>query len=363
LAAQVIMAGVDACGPLAAGERDRLRRIPAGAVMLFRKNLDTDAASVTRMTRELCEVIAGAIGGGAEDAAWAEPFIAVDHEGGDVHRFTDGVDTLPAPLSYWERAELTGDSRQVLLDIEADAERSAAQIAALGVTMNLAPLAETLTDENRGFLGSRSYGPDPVFTARAAAAFMRGMKAAGVACVVKHFPGNASADPHVATPVFNGGPDALQTAIAPFAALFAADAPAAVMVSHIIVPEWDASLNASLSETAMRGKLRGELGFNGIILADDFSMGAVSGGASPEETAVAALCAGADMVMAWPRNLTSLHNAILAALADGNLPRARLQEAATRIIGEKLRLRRAAPKLGSVNLTGKRFTTDLVKNV
>ncbi|MDR1256763.1 MAG: glycoside hydrolase family 3 protein [Spirochaetaceae bacterium] len=338
LAAQVIMAGIDACGPLSPGERERLRLIPAGAVMLFRKNLNTDAGSVTRMTRELCEVIAGAISGSEAKsaAAWMEPFIAVDHEGGDVRRFTDDIEALPAPLSYWELALKEGRLR-ALLAVQADAERSAAQIAALGITMNLAPLAETLTDENRDFLGSRSYGPDPVFMAEAAAAFMRGMKAAGVACVVKHFPGNANADPHVTTPVFKGGPDALQTAVAPFAVLFASAPPAAVMVSHIIVPEWDTSLNASLSETAMRSKLRGELGFNGIILADDFSMGAVSGGASPEETAVAALRAGAGMVMAWPRNLYSVHNAILAALADGSLPRARLQDAAARIIGEKLR--------------------------
>jgi beta-N-acetylhexosaminidase len=82
--------------------------------------------------------------------------------------------------------------------------------------------------------------------------------------------------------------------------------------------------------------LRGELGFDGIVLADDFSMGAAAG-LSPEEAVSAALNAGVDMVMTWPRNLTSVHNAILAALREGRLGRERLVEAAGRILYEKLR--------------------------
>jgi beta-N-acetylhexosaminidase len=336
LAAQVIMAGVDARGPLDEGEAERLRRVPAGAVMLFRKNLDTDAASIARMTGEL-RAAAGYRPPGSETKI--EPFMAVDHEGGDVHRFTSGVERLPAPLSYFELVERAG-REAALLAVEADAARSAAELAALGITMNLAPLAETLTDENSAFLGTRSYGPDPDFTAAAAAAFMRGMRAAGIASVIKHFPGNSGSDPHLERPLMAGDAEVLQEAVAPFAALIVADGglpPAAVMVSHVVVPAWDAARNASLSETVMTEKLRGELEFSGIILADDFSMGAVSGGYGTAEKSLAALIAGADMVMAWPRNLVSVHDAILAALADGSLPRARLEDAAARIIREKLR--------------------------
>jgi beta-N-acetylhexosaminidase len=337
LAAQVIMAGVDAHGPLDKGEAERLRRAPAGAVMLFRKNLDADAASIARMAAEICAA-AGYRPGGAE--VRIEPFIAVDHEGGDVHRFTSGVKRLPAPLSYFELAERDG-REAALLAVEADAARSANELSALGITMNLAPLAEILTNENSAFLGTRSYGPDPDFTAAAAAAFMRGMRAAGIASVIKHFPGNSGSDPHLERPLMTGDAEALQEAVAPFAVLIAAadggQPPAAVMVSHVVVPAWDAARNASLSETVMTGKLRGELEFSGIILADDFSMGAVSGGYGTAEKSVAALAAGADMVMAWPRNLVSVHDAILAALADGSLPRARLEDAAARIVREKLR--------------------------
>jgi beta-N-acetylhexosaminidase len=333
LAAQVIMTGVDARGALSGGEKERLRRVPAGAVMLFRKNLDTDREAVRLMIAEINREAVCPLPGGVR----LPPFIAVDHEGGDVHRFTSGVERLPAPLSYFELA--TRDGREAaLLAVEADATRSANEIAALGITMNLAPLAEVLTGENSAFLGTRSYGSDAEFTADAAAAFMRSMKAAGIACVIKHFPGNAG-DPHVETSLMRGGAESLREAVAPFAALISGGGPAAVMVSHIVVPAWDAERNASLSEVVMKEKLRGEAGFGGIILSDDFSMGAVSGGYDTEKKSVAALAAGADMVMAWPRNLVSVHSAILAALENGSLPHARLVDAASRIVREKLRRR------------------------
>ncbi|MDR1362479.1 MAG: glycoside hydrolase family 3 protein [Spirochaetaceae bacterium] len=334
LAAQVIMTGIDACGPLSAGERERLRRVPVGAVMLFRKNLNADNQTISGMIDELN--VLGPEPRGADDKAPAriKPFIAVDHEGGDVHRFTGAVERLPPPLSYWE----LDDKDEALLAIERDAEKSGKELAALGITMNLAPLAETLTSENSAFLGSRSYGPDIEFTAKAAAAFIRGMKAANIACVLKHFPGNAGADPHIETPVLQGGGLELRAAVSPFASVIDALAPSAVMVSHVVVPAWDASRNASLSEIVMREKLRGELDFQGLILADDFSMGAVSGGYGTEEKTIMALRAGADMVMAWPRNLVSIHQAILAALDKGGVSRERLEDAAARVVSEKLRM-------------------------
>jgi beta-N-acetylhexosaminidase len=84
--------------------------------------------------------------------------------------------------------------------------------------------------------------------------------------------------------------------------------------------------------------LRQNLGFSGIVLGDDFSMGAVSAaGLREEDAAIEALNAGVDMVMAWPRSLGRLHRAILGALENGSLNRDRLREAAARILYEKLR--------------------------
>jgi beta-N-acetylhexosaminidase len=130
----------------------------------------------------------------------------------------------------------------------------------------------------------------------------------------------------------------LDEMVKPFAELIRALQPSAVMVSHIVVPARGGERNASLSRPVIQGWLREELGFRGFVLGDDFSMKAVSSrGLSPEAAAVEALKAGVDMIMAWPSGLSRLHRAILDALAEGQLSRERLREAAGRIIAEKIR--------------------------
>jgi beta-N-acetylhexosaminidase len=286
------------------------------------------------------------------------PFFASDQEGGSVQRFR-GRAALPPPLSYWEdfqqeAARLnmdqgTGAGRtrtrpreekealdlvreRALLLVETGAETAGRELRRLGVTLNLAPVAEVLTGKNGPFLKDRSYGPDSSFTAGAAAAFVRGMERAGVAAAVKHFPGNSSADPHRHRAVLDLSPEELDRLIEPFRYIIARENPAAVMVSHVIIPAWD-SKPSSLSEEAIR-RLRA-LGFQGIVLADDFAMAAA--GAPVEKCAVDALNAGVDMIMAWPADLRKLHRTILTALDRGELSEGRLREAAGRILYQKLR--------------------------
>jgi beta-N-acetylhexosaminidase len=195
-----------------------------------------------------------------------------------------------------------------------------------------------LNSENAAFLEDRSYGPDAAFVEAAAAAFVRGMSAAAVACVVKHFPGNSGADPHRAASVLSDDREALDKMVLPFAGLITKERPAGVMVSHVLVNAWDPGVNASRSRPVVSVWLRENLGFRGIVLGDDFSMGAISAaGLREEEAVIEALNAGVDMVMTWPRSLGRVHRAILRALRDGRLTRKRLEEAAARIIYEKIR--------------------------
>jgi beta-N-acetylhexosaminidase len=233
----------------------------------------------------------------------------------------------------------SGGRDSVFARITGDSLTAGREINSLGVTMNLAPVAEYLNAENRDFLDDRSYGPDPAFVAAAAAAFIAGMEQAGVLCVVKHFPGSAGADPHLYPSVLKGDKAALAELSAPVAALIRGKQARALMVSHSVVPAVDSENIASLSPAVMGDWLRGELGFDGLIICDDFSMSAAGGrGLKPEMAAVRSLAAGADMVLVWPPDLRRTHRAILAALNDGRLPRERLREAAGRIIFEKIRM-------------------------
>jgi beta-N-acetylhexosaminidase len=333
LAGQVLLTGLDGNGTLPAAMAALLRDISPGGVMLFRMNLAMNKEKAGAFLDTLSDLAAASVA----DTGIIPPFLAVDHEGGVVHRFAEDVERLPPPLSYWELAQKNGPDF-ALQKIEEDAARSGAEIRGLGISLNLAPVAETLNDENRAFLGDRSYGPDPAFVAEASAAFIRGMAAAGLPCVAKHFPGNSAADPHSGASALSGDREALDRSVLPMARLIEQDRAAGIMVSHAVINAWDPGVNASRSRPVVSVWLRQNLGFSGIVLADDFSMGAISAaGLGEEDAAIQALNAGVDMVMAWPRSLGRLHRAILGALEDGRLTRERLEEAAARILCEKLR--------------------------
>ena len=337
LAAQVLVCGTDGRGRLPSSMKTLFAECPAGAVILFRYNLDTENDSIRAFVAETVSLI--------RDESGLPPFIAVDQEGGVVDRFRRGDATLPAAYSYWELFMAKGKDA-ALEKIEADSLRAGREINGLGINLNFAPVAEYLTTDNSAFLESRSYGPDPLFTAEAASVFVRGMEQAGVLCVIKHFPASAGPDPHFSSSSLNLDKPALDSLVYPFAALFKNGA-RAVMAAHTAVPAIDSEIS-SLSAAVMGNWLRGELGFDGIIISDDFSMaaarsasssaGRTAGRQTPEEAAIRSIAAGADMVLVWPSDIRRAHRAFVSALEDGRLSRERLEEAASRVIYEKLKM-------------------------
>ena len=334
LAAQVIISGTDGKGELTRDMKNIFTQCPVGAVMFFRYNLAVYTEAIQKHICETVEFIAN------EYAASIMPFIAIDHEGGAVNRFMPGVAPLPAAGSYIKMMEDEKNSKEKIIQkIFSDSSNSGKIIKNMGFNMNFAPVAEYLNDDNKKFLESRSYSHDPEFTFNAAAAFIEGMRHNGILCVVKHFPGIASPDPHFFPSKLEGGKEKLMELAAPFAALIKEGYAKAIMVSHTLVPALDSGNIASLSSNVMEIWLRQELGFKGIIICDDFSMAAANNIIGSQETAaVKSLAAGADMVMAWPPDIKKTHRAILSALEDGRLSRERLLEAAQRIIFEKLRM-------------------------
>jgi beta-N-acetylhexosaminidase len=323
LAAQLILSAVDGRETLPRKTRALLAEIPPGGIMLFHYNVNAGSGAAAALAGNTRDVV--------QEASGIPPFVAVDQEGGAVQRF-GGAASLPPPLSYWERYSKGEDRAGLLEEIAGAAERAGRELRRLGISLNLAPVAEPLYGGNGAFLKNRSYGPDPFFSGEAAAAFVLGMKKAGVASTLKHFPGNTALDPHrVRVTITASGPE-LENMIFPFRKA-AESGPAAVMLSHAVPAAWD-SRPASLSSRAVR-YLREDIGFGGIIIADDFSMAAAAGPA--EQRSLEAVAAGVDMVMAWPENVRAIHGALTSALKAGTLDRKRLEEAAARIIAEKFR--------------------------
>ena len=263
-------------------------------------------------------------------SATEEPLIAIDEEGGDVTRVTYWTGSLypgNAALGAIDDPELTG---QVHAAIGAD-------LAALGINVDLAPCVDVLDEAENPAIGTRSFGADPALVSRHAAAAVTGLQSAGVAACAKHFPGHGSTrtDTHDVLASITGDMAELRRRdLPPFQAAIAAGT-AAVMPGHLRLPELTGDLPASLSAAAMTGLLRGELGFDGVIISDALEMRAVSDPFGIPEAAVMAITAGVDLLCLGRDTSEEVYQAVLAALGDavrsGRLPGQRLEDAADRV--------------------------------
>jgi beta-N-acetylhexosaminidase len=254
--------------------------------------------------------------------------VAVDEEGGDVTRVEAASgSSFPGNLALGA-VDDTVLTRRVAAAI-------GGELAAVGVNLDLAPVADVAFDPASGIVGVRSFGSDPQLVARHVAAFVDGLQSAGVAACAKHFPGHGevAADSHVELPTAPTDRETLfARALPPFAAAVEAGV-RAVMTAHIRFPALDdepATLSAPLL-----GLLRSELGFDGLVITDALEMRAISGTVGLEEGAVRALGAGADALCLGaertPEEVERIHAAIVAAVRAGRLPEARLREAAGRV--------------------------------
>ncbi|MFD2763449.1 glycoside hydrolase family 3 protein [Micromonospora eburnea] len=274
-------------------------------------------------------------------AAGPAPFlIGTDQEYGVVTRITDGVTLLPSSLA----AGAAGDAALT----EAAWRAAGAELAAMGINMDFAPVADVLTTRST-VIGSRSFGADPERASAQVAGAVRGLQAEGVAASVKHFPGHglSAADSHQDLPVVSQSRAVLDsTAFPPFRAGIDAGA-MAVMSAHLDVEAIDPGTPATFSRKLLTDVLRGQFGFEGVVITDGMNM-APAKRWSPGEAAVRALNAGNDLILMTP-NVTQAYDGLLAALRDGSLPRARLVEAVTRVLTMKFKLAdRPTPDLSTL---------------
>ena len=254
-----------------------------------------------------------------------ELLISIDEEGGDVTRLE-----AEHGSSYPGNLALGAVDDPALTEQVASA--IAGELARAGVNVNLAPVADTNTDPRNPVIGVRSFGSDPELVARHVAAFVAGTQRQGVAACAKHFPGHGdtAADSHRELPVVHGD---LDEALLPFRAAVSAGV-RAVMTGHLLVPELD-DAPATISAPILTGLLRGELGFDGLVVTDALEMQGISGHVGVEEAAVLALAAGADALCLGhdlhEEAVERVHAAIVGAVRSGRLGEERVADAAARV--------------------------------
>jgi beta-N-acetylhexosaminidase len=263
-------------------------------------------------------------------AAEDDPVIAIDEEGGDVTRvaYADGS-PYPgnAALGAVDDTALT---RAVYRAIGAD-------LAVLGINFDLAPCADVLGTADSPAVGTRSFGADTALVSRHTAAAVAGLQSAGVAACTKHFPGHGrtGTDTHEAIATIEGSLAELRLVdLPPFEAAIRAGT-LAIMPSHLRVPELTGDLPATVSAAAITGLLRGELGFTGVIVSDALEMRATRDMFGIPGAAVRAVAAGTDLLClgrgGGEGEYLAVREALVAAVRDGELAGARLEEAADRV--------------------------------
>jgi beta-N-acetylhexosaminidase len=269
---------IDIVGTSLSGlDRERLCHPLVGGVILFSRNYE----SPTQLS-DLC----------AEIHSLREPplLIAADHEGGRVQRFRDGFTRLPAMHElgdWWDKTP-----RSAIEAARALGYLMAAELRSVGIDLSFAPVLD-LDWGRSAVIGNRAFHRRPEAVTALGEALIAGMHEAGMACCGKHFPGHgwAEADSHVAMPVDERSLAEMAADLAPYRVL-PLDA---VMPAHVVYAEVD-SRPAGFSPVWL-GKLRGELGFDGVVFSDDLSMAGAAVAGDIVARARAAKDAGCDMLL------------------------------------------------------------------
>ena len=291
------------------------REFGLGGVILFARNVGEP-----EQVAELCY-----------ESARLEPdlplWVSVDQEGGRVAR-------LKAPFTEWPPMATLGRSGDERL-AERFARALAAELKAIGITLDYAPVLDILTNSKNPVIGDRALSTEAEEVGRLGAVLIRTLQAEGVAACGKHFPGHGdtSVDSHLELPLVEHPPDRLRRVeFVPFRAAVQADV-ATIMTAHVFAPALDEKSPATLSHRVVTGLLRNELGFQGAILSDDLEMKAIANNYEVPEAAILAIAAGCDGVLICSADYdtqAATLEALVHAVETNRLPYARVEDALKR---------------------------------
>lgn len=310
----------------AAGDhtRESILQYPVGGIIYFTKNL-REPGQVREMLENTRRYY--------EEAGYPAPFLGIDEEGGKVAR-------IGKQAAFG--VEQIGDMRAV--GEQGDPEEAArvgtvigSYLSELGFTLDFAPVADVLTDPDNQVIGARSFGTDPALVSDLALAEAQALEEAGIWAVLKHYPGHGAtkSDSHDGYAYTDKTLEQLMEAeLVPFRAGIQ-EGISFIMAAHISVPEITGDeVPCSLSPYMITDVLRGEMGFDGIVVTDALNMGAVSRQYSSGDAAVAALNAGVDLLL-MPVDFQGAYEGVLAAVEEGVLSQEQIEESVRRILRVK----------------------------
>lgn len=295
---------------------------PVGGVIIFTKNLETpEQLKAYLQDLQSCSAV--------------PLFTAVDEEGGRIARIAnnDAFDTVK--YDSMEAVGATGDPENA----RAAAASIADYLLPLGFNVDFAPDADVNSNPDNIVIGDRSFGSDPAMVAQMVTAAVEGFQDEGIIACIKHFPGHGdtAADTHAGFVAVTKTWEQLEPVeLVPFTAGIAAGT-GMVMVAHITMENVSTDgLPASLSAQMIDGRLRGDLGYDGVVVVDALSMGAIAKNYTSAQAATLVIQAGADIVL-MPYSLPEAFEALVQAVESGEISEARIDESVLRILTLKER--------------------------
>jgi beta-N-acetylhexosaminidase len=274
--------------------------------------------------------IAG-LSNGIQRAGLAQPtplplLISTDQEHGIVARVGKPATLMPGAMALGAGGSASSARKA--------AQIAGAELAAMGIVQNYAPVADVNVNPANPVIGVRSFGADPAAVARMVAAQVKGYQSAGIAATSKHFPGHGdtTVDSHTGIPVISHTRQEWEDIDAPpFRAAIAAGIDS-IMTAHIQFPALDPSNDpATLSRPILTGILREELGYDGVVVTDALNMEGVREKYGDHRVPVLALLAGVDQLLN-PPDLAVAWNGVMDAVRSGEVSEARLDESILRIL-------------------------------
>lgn len=294
-----------------------LEQYPVGGVAVFKKNV-VDPKQLTAFIKDL------------QAASQITLFTGIDEEGGRVARLANHAEFITPQYDSAAAVGETGDSKNA----KEMGASIGGYISEYGLNLDFAPDADVNTNPDNTVIGDRAFSSDPAVAADMVAAAIEGFHSSGVMCCIKHFPGHGDTDTDThygCATTTKTWDEMLACEMLPFKAGIAAGTDM-VMSAHITVPNVTSDgLPASISNEMITDKLRGEIGYDGVVITDALAMEAITDFFSSEESAVMAIQAGADILL-LPENFTNAFDAVVAAVENGTITEARLDESVARIL-------------------------------
>ena len=332
---QLITVGIEGYN-LDDNAKDLIQSKKVGGIILFKNNVN-DSNQLLQLINSIKET---------NSTNKIPIFISVDEEGGRVNRFPKEIKALPSNKIVGNK-----NDSNLAYDIGKDIGYA---LSSFGYNMDFAPVLDINSNPNNTVIGDRAFSSDKNIVANLGANEIKGFKSSNVICVAKHFPGHGdtATDSHYSLPIINKTIQQLQELeFVPFKKAIEEKVPA-IMVSHILLPNVDNTNPASMSKVIITDILRKDLKFDGVVVSDDMTMGAITNDYDISEACIKAINAGTDLLLVCHGydNEVKVINSIKEAVNNKIISMDRIDESVYRILYLKENYKLSDEKIESVDV-------------